>query len=559
MAGNEITQIGCRSLIKKALRGTSAQNLVLDLSRNAKSSNFKFPTFVVGNECGSCLIKLNDCELTTGALHSVVNFLQRNETKLHDGSRPRVRIDLEGNPFPFESKEGNLHQLSQTFLERGSLICSFGGKPEEESTIAKFVGDHEAHVKCRRFGGTLPDFGKKENRLGFGAFGSVYRMENNLVVKRLHLGAGIDSRKLSLRELTIWSLVDHPNVLHLLSLAVAPNNDFFDSLAFVMERYDLSLDEYLERVPYDSTQGMDILQKISEALRYLHSQDIIHRDLHSFNVLGRRSGDDVDGINEFVISDLGCSKNVSNYSGSVLSSIELGRKLTPPEYDVEADCVPLSFGLDLISFGILMWQVLTCRPNKLLHPEVNQIHEFFSEKLARIGQQSFESRSSSYRAEYGADVFRSFSDSKVLDELLDLMLSCLDNEPARRMKAKEVCHVLESLSNRDLYKEGVYVFVNGDIYEGHFRGFEFHGEGSLWLASGDFYRGQWIQNKPHGWGSLHYASGGLFRGNWEQGRRQGLGSLHHENGDVLFGAWNVDELAELHMYITVGGELFGNL
>src|ERR1043165_4856801 len=100
------------------------------------------------------------------------------------------------------------------------------------------------------------------------------------------------------------------------------NNEYFDSLLYlneyygitqnpstkdfiiIMKYYKCDLSTYIRENFYDVewNRKLEILIHIAGGLEHLHKQKIIHRDLHSKNILCNNEDD-------IVISDLGISKS----------------------------------------------------------------------------------------------------------------------------------------------------------------------------------------------------------------------------------------------------------
>ncbi|POG74042.1 kinase-like domain-containing protein [Rhizophagus irregularis DAOM 181602=DAOM 197198] len=120
-----------------------------------------------------------------------------------------------------------------------------------------------------------------------------------------------------------------------------------------MKYYKFDLRNYITRSKdfynIEWNKKLKILRYIAEGLDHLHNQDIIHRDLHSGNILCENE-DDV------VISDLGISKsalgstNDSNVYGIIpYMAPEI---LQGKEYTTSSD---------IYSFGMIMWELMTGR------------------------------------------------------------------------------------------------------------------------------------------------------------------------------------------------------
>ncbi len=149
------------------------------------------------------------------------------------------------------------------------------------------------------------------------------------------------------------------------------NNDFINSLFYLNEYYGVTqnpdtkdfiiimkyykhdLRNYLTKSKdfYDIKwdKKLKILRHIAEGLDHIHSQDIIHQDLHCGNILCENE-DDV------VISDLGISKSAmestnDNKIYGIISYIA-------PEVLQRKECTKAS---DIYSFSMIMWEFMAGR------------------------------------------------------------------------------------------------------------------------------------------------------------------------------------------------------
>ena len=86
------------------------------------------------------------------------------------------------------------------------------------------------------------------------------------------------------QECGFLRMIKHPNIVQFLGTVRGPRSQ---RLALLMELMDESLTRFLERstgpLPYHTQ--LNICHDVTLALAYLHSNDIIHRDLSSNNVL----------------------------------------------------------------------------------------------------------------------------------------------------------------------------------------------------------------------------------------------------------------------------------
>lgn len=91
-----------------------------------------------------------------------------------------------------------------------------------------------------------------------------------------------------------------------------------------------------------------------------------------------------------------------------------------------------------------------------------------------------------------------------------------------------------------MHGRGVYVFPNGNRYEGEWVNDMKAGYGVLYYVNGERYEGYWRDDKAQGKGTLTYAHGDKFVGEWTQGKKHGHGELFYANKDHFVGEWKND-------------------
>ena len=141
----------------------------------------------------------------------------------------------------------------------------------------------------------------------------------------------------------------HPHIVEYLGTSHDPDSGL---LVLLMELMDESLTHFLERSqqPLAFHIEVDLCHDIAQALAYIHSKDIIHRDLSGNNVLllaGRAK-----------ITDFGMSKLLdSNRSMTPLTMCPGTLAYMPPEALSEPPVY--SKKIDCFSFGVLQIQIMT--------------------------------------------------------------------------------------------------------------------------------------------------------------------------------------------------------
>lgn len=208
--------------------------------------------------------------------------------------------------------------------------------------------------------------------LGSGAFGSVYKgkvSEQPCAVKVLNplavqilshvFGATVQSEALTRfqQECKILEQFKHPNVVRHLSTRIEPRSKL---PVLVMELMDESLTHFLEDKrnssnPLSFYTEVCISFDIASALKFLHSNDIIHRDLCSDNVLLLLNLEETPIAK---ISNFGMSRILDPDSSRKLTTLGHREAHLPPEARKIAS-KHYDTSLDIFSFGVVLVQIVT--------------------------------------------------------------------------------------------------------------------------------------------------------------------------------------------------------
>ena len=237
------------------------------------------------------------------------------------------------------------------------------------------------------------------------------------------------------QECRFLSQIKHPNIVQYLGTYRDPDSR---ALVLLMELLDESLTNFLGRVsvplPYYLEVG--IPHDIAVALAYLHSNNIIHRDLSSNNVLLLHGC-------QAKVSDFGMSTLVSSSSGNSQTLCPGTPAYMPPEALNETPTY--TERLDTFSFGVLVVQVLTREfPNpterfttmKVPHPQHPNV---MSEAKFPVPERV---RRKEHIDMVGQD-----------EPLLEIALECLSDKEMGRPSASTLCSRLEALKVSRRYTE----------------------------------------------------------------------------------------------------------
>ena len=207
---------------------------------------------------------------------------------------------------------------------------------------------------------TLSGIKPEGRELGRGAYGRVYTVKYRGVVyaaKEVHAlllqtAGPLGSQRLRnnfIRECSHCSKLSHVNVVPLVGIYYPSKQSRLPVM--VMELMDVSLTGYATQ---PNVSKLSILHDVAEGLSYLHTNQVIHRDLSPNNVLIKYSGvDQVPPVAK--IADLGVAKMVqadSMRTKTQLTKLPGTVDFMPPE--AFEDNPHYDTSLDVFSYGGVM-------------------------------------------------------------------------------------------------------------------------------------------------------------------------------------------------------------
>lgn len=83
--------------------------------------------------------------------------------------------------------------------------------------------------------------------------------------------------------------------------------------------------------------------------------------------------------------------------------------------------------------------------------------------------------------------------------------------------------------------KGVFLWDNGDKYEGEWKNYKFNGFGTYTWKDGGKYEGEWKDDKPNGKGKREWENGMFFKGYFKDGYPLNVKTLYWKNGDKYEG------------------------
>ncbi len=216
----------------------------------------------------------------------------------------------------------------------------------------------------------------KDNPIGSGAFGAVFRGELNgqpCAIKLLYALASeiqtkvptsslasTDSTERFRKECELFEVFRHPNIVRYLATKKYPKTNH---LVLALELMDCNLRQYFtpqadkEPIKLSLAIQTSLCHDIASALEYIHSRGVVHRDLCGENILLSCGGE----TPVAKVCDFGMSKMIKTDTRSVSLQAFAHKGFMPPEaIDMESLCYNSMF--DIFSFGALMVQIVRHLP-----------------------------------------------------------------------------------------------------------------------------------------------------------------------------------------------------
>ena len=288
----------------------------------------------------------------------------------------------------------------------------------------------------------------EDNSLGHGSYGAVYKARCDQLpcaAKVLHpiLFSTRDpaSRRIVERfeqECQFLSGMRHPNIIQYLGTCRDPESGL---PVLLMELMDYSLTSFLER-PDDPPSlpfhiQVNISLDVAQALAYLHSNEVLHRDLSSNNVL-------LIGSSRAKVTDFGMARAAepnprltATFCPGTMGYMSPEALQEPPAYTTK---------LDIFSCGVLHIQIIT---RKFPDPGPRM-------QAVEVGNDPRFVRSRVHMEVPELERRRSHID--LIDPthpLLRIALDCLKDKEGERPSAEQLCSCLAALKEAPRYQESL--------------------------------------------------------------------------------------------------------
>ena len=292
----------------------------------------------------------------------------------------------------------------------------------------------------------------KSQSLGRGAYGAVYKAKcdqlscaakvlHPTIVDPMDPGANRIMERFR-QECALLESIRHPNIVQYLAMTVDPDSRL---PLLLMELLDENLTKMLERSPQSLAYyiQVDLCHDVALAIAYLHSNNIIHRDLSSNNVLiiaGRRAK-----VTDFGMSKLaGAAPTITPLTmcPGTLAYMPPEALKDPPSYTDKLDC---------FSEGVMMIQMCT-----RLWPEPGPRTQLVPDTRSPTGTIEMPVLEPRRRKNHIDLIDHNHA-------LLAIAIHCLEYQERNRPSSEELCQRIAGLKDSTKYNQSISVARRQDV------------------------------------------------------------------------------------------------
>ncbi|KAI8081055.1 kinase-like domain-containing protein [Thamnidium elegans] len=232
---------------------------------------------------------------------------QREKDRLRDQQLQKEREKERQRERERERERDKERENREREREREKAAAQIASTPQKKKVEQRISTMTEAQVMEQLRNVVTPgdpnDLYKKLKRVGQGASGSVYvaislATNTKIAIKQMDLGHQ-PRKDLIVTEILVMKESQHPNIVNYLDSFLVRNSDLWVIMEYMEGG---ALTDVIDNNSMTEQQIATVCQETTSGLLHLHSQNILHRDIKSDNILLNAQG-------QVKISDFGfCAK-----------------------------------------------------------------------------------------------------------------------------------------------------------------------------------------------------------------------------------------------------------